>query len=359
MSIPEYDALVECATRVSKEWEQVDREIDAFPAIVCELTKNLDLSYFGELANLHRVGRDPRVGDLQRPSTFSDLYFKLYDDGHYWVEVLNWWASDLNIHDHDFSGVQFQLTGRSLNVTFKFQGEDLVQGIQPGRFDVGQATVWTPGVNSPVIAGDGEPHSVCHLDLPTVSLLFRTYPVPELGPQRNYFPPELRGSYRIATTAMRTRLKILRMLSRSDAEQFRRAFRETVEEQTVQENVFTVIKMTDILFSAQFAHLLTDLAESDIERGSTIVAAAGHYRSTDYLKALMKERPGNDSISIAALASSWDEESLRAIQGQLAAAGWETDIGPALLRAVRDGALRDRSDIDRILRRYDLTLANA
>ncbi len=69
--------------------------------------------------------------------------------------------------------------------------------------------------------------------------------------------------------------------------------------------------------------------------------------------------PDMSATRIAALASSWNEESLRAIQGQLAAAGWETEIGPALLRAVRDGALRDRGEIDRILRRFDLTLANA
>ncbi|ALE73013.1 hypothetical protein AD006_15295 [Pseudonocardia sp. EC080610-09] len=303
------------------------------------------------------------MGDLQQPSTFSDLYFKLYDDGHYWVEVLNWWASDLNIHDHDFSGVQFQLSGKSLDVTFKFQGDDIQEGVQPGRFDINQATVWTPGTASVVLPGDAAPHSVCHLNLPTVSLLFRTYPVAELGPQRNYFPPDVRGSYKVATTAMRTRLKIMRMLSRSDPDAFREAFRGTTQGQTVQANLFTVIKMTDILFTPQYSALLAELASSDVLLGDVVVNAGAHYRSTDFLKALMKERPGSGSlgdgsVSIAALASSWDEHSLNMILSQLSDAGWKTDVGGALSRAVGDGSLAGAGDADRILRRYGLTMAD-
>lgn len=355
MYTPEYEALVACATRISDQWRELDRDYEAFPAVVLELTKDLDLSYFGQLQNLHRLGADPRVAELQRPSTFSDLYFKLYDDGHYWVEVLNWWASDVNTHDHDFSGVQFQLTGKSLNVTVKFRADEAVEGVELGHFEVAQATVWEPGTTSIVVAGDGEPHQVCHLNLPTVSLLFRTHPMPELGPQNNYFAPFMRGSYKIATIAVRTRLKMLRMLARSDQEIFEERFWQSVREQTVQANLFTIVKLGDLLYTEKYAHLLAGFAGSGIAGAEMITQAVGHYRATDYLKALMKDRVGPDGLdglSIATLASGWDGASLGAIQEQLASQGWATDVDQSLVRAFEDGSIRRQGDINRILRRF-------
>src|SRR5690348_9352630 len=100
---------------ISDEWRKHDNDCAAFPDIVCSKTKGLDLSYFGELSNLVETLEDPHVAVLQTPSTFSDLYVQLFNNGRFHVEVLNWWRSDINIHDHDFSGVQFQLKGLSLN----------------------------------------------------------------------------------------------------------------------------------------------------------------------------------------------------------------------------------------------------
>src|ERR1700744_3691045 len=110
-----HQALLAVMPKIEKAWRRFDNNCAYFADIVYEHTRDLDLSPFGELSNLTRLLQDPSVASIQQASLFADFFFKLCDNGLFWIEVLNWWGSDINIHDHDFSGMQFQLKGDSLN----------------------------------------------------------------------------------------------------------------------------------------------------------------------------------------------------------------------------------------------------
>ncbi|MGH9995123.1 MAG: hypothetical protein ACRD4J_07800, partial [Nitrososphaeraceae archaeon] len=64
------------------------------------------MSITSQVQKCHRESfaflQHPSVAILQQLSSLSDLYIRLYDNGRFWVEVLNWWSLDISIHDHDF-----------------------------------------------------------------------------------------------------------------------------------------------------------------------------------------------------------------------------------------------------------------
>lgn len=337
----EYEELVSLADRLSVTWAEAGRQVADFPQLAARVTAGADLSYFGDLANLTRLMEQPEVAKLQRTSNFSDLYFMLYDDGHYWIEVLNWWGSDINIHDHDFSGVQHQLTGESLNIKYAFEGSEAFAGIDQGSMNVATAEIWRAGDMSLILPGAQEPHTVNHLTVPTVSLLFRTHPNPAYGPQNNYFPPGVRSSYGVADIAYRTRLKSLRVLSRGDRAEFHRSFRYVWDLQSEAQNLFTIIKMVDVLFREEHSSLVQAIGSDSIS-GLMLAECGAYFRATDFLLNTIKKMPGltdDQTLAVAVLAAGWDRNSIEAVVQQLGAQGRNVDLGtsvPAILALCDD-----------------------
>lgn len=350
----EYEALLRVASDLGSAWADDGREVSEFPKLAEAMTKGVDMSYFGELGNLTRLMELPEVAQLQRTSTFSDLYFMLYDDGHYWIEVLNWWGSDINIHDHDFSGIQCQLTGESLNITYAYDGSELSTGIERGNLKVSSADVWQAGDKSYVLPGDQEPHTVNHLSVPTVSLLFRTHPSSAYGPQNNYFPPGIRSSYGVADIAFRTRLKSLRVMSRGDRAAFHSAFQYVWDLQSDAQNLFMVIKMTDILFRDEHSSLVRAVGNSSVTE-LALAECGAYFRATDFLLNTVKKMDGlSDSqvLAVAVLAAGWDRTSIDTVVEQLAAKGRKVDLEavvPTILDLCNDSRRRALSDILQLL----------
>ena len=224
--------MLEVARSIEREWLAHDNDCDQFPGIVYRLTEKLDLSEFGDLSNLPALLQNPYTASLQRPSTFSDLYLKLYDNGRFWIEVLNWWGSDINVHDHNFSGVQFQLKGNSLNVGYHFDAKERMTNLNFGELSVVDAEIWkkvTARLSEP---GTIAPHNVSHLDVPTVSLLIRTHPVLAYGHQWNYLAPGVTGNYGVADIIFRKKVGALRLLSKGPRDDFHRTVRKVLQSQT-------------------------------------------------------------------------------------------------------------------------------
>lgn len=316
----QYRELLDAAHQIENAWRKEGNACEAFPQIVWERTKDLDLSAFGDIANVTELVESAHIASLQHPSTFSDLYFKLYDNGKFWVEVLNWWGSDINVHDHNFSGVQFQLRGRSLNVIYAFDRAADAAGISVGELGVASAELWSQGDRSVVIPGRGQPHNVSHLDVPTVSLLIRTHPVPAYGGQRNYLAPDVAADYAVADIVFRKKIASLRLLARGDHAGFGRAIRRAWDYQTHAENLFTIVKLLDLIFAPPHVGLL----EKYGERGETealIVRAAAYHRAQQFLTNTVKYVPGLDEdeiLAVSVLASAFSQQSFDDILADLA-----------------------------------------
>jgi hypothetical protein len=298
----------------------------------------------------------PEIARLQQLSSFSDLYIKLYDNGRFWVEILNWWGSDINIHDHDFSGIQFQLCGYSLNVDYAFAESEDRGDLRLGKVTVTGAKVWHPGDRSVVMPGRETPHNVCHLNLPTVSLLVRTHPARKFGPQWNYFPPGVAANYGIADAVFRKNVKALRLLTRGDLQQFRRAFRRYAACSKPEQLLFTLIKMIDIVFEPRFVELLHDLIESGDPVRESIVEAAAYHRAIEAIKVLRHrfELSWDERLALSVVGSSFDAESVGAISERLMAGEFDGDV-MTYLSAVRNRSADDaQRTLDNTLKLFRL-----
>jgi hypothetical protein len=256
------------------------------------------------------------------------MYLLLWHNGRFHVEVLNWWGSDINIHDHNFSGIQMQLAGTSLNIVYQSDVEARSTRYTERWIRVNRAEIWKPGDRSIVRPGGTEPHTVHHLSIPTVSLLFRTIPIDEYSPQLNYFPPSVSASYTIADVIFRKKLNALRVLAEGNPADFQRTFREITASNSLTENLFTLIKLTDILFDSKHTDLLVEYADRGInERRS--VEVASYRRATEFLLETLKPREGlseEEALSLAILAGSFNQQSLSAILDSLTEAGYVIDI---------------------------------
>lgn len=276
------------AKDIDNAWREFDYRAECFADIVLERTADVDFSVFGELSTTMKLLDDAYVGSLQAPSNFSDLYIMLFANSHFYVEMLHWWRSDINIHDHDFSGVQFQVKGKSLNVVYDFDG-GRDDGLAEGHLGVRHATLLEPGGRSVVRAGAVDPHIVVHLSEPTISLLIRTQPKPFFAPQRNYFPPGLAADWSLATPIYRKKIAALRFIYEADRRAFAGALRDMLAHGSPSANLFTLERLHDILFEEENTYLLTEYAEQGGLQERTVAAIAkwrGYLFLSDEIKSL-------------------------------------------------------------------------
>jgi hypothetical protein len=344
---PLYDLLIRRCEEIDKAWARDSYSLTSFPHIVSDKTSDLDLTPLGELDLLIPLLAKPEVSNLQQLSSFSDLYIKLFDNGRFWVEILNWWGSDINIHDHDFAGVQFQLFGRSLNVDYAFEELESMGDVCFGRVSVTGAKMWLRGDRSISLPGRKTPHNVCHLDRPTVSLLIRTHPQKRFGPQWNYFPPGVAGNYGIAGPTFRKSVTALRLLSTGDRERFREAFTKHVKASKPEQLLFTLIKMIDILFEPEFTDVTAEIAAGGNLVLERLVEAAAYHRAIEMLKAFRhrSELPWNEQVALAIVGSAFDVASIGAIATNLQHDNFHDDV-TSLLTKIRSRSLDAQSTID-------------
>lgn len=308
----QYRDLLEVTKDIEDAWRKQENDCEAFAQIVWERTTDLDLSAFGEISNVPELLETAAIASLQIPSTFSDLYFKLYDNGKFWVEVLNWWGSDINVHDHNFAGVQFQLKGQSLNVVYSFEREIDTSGLAIGKLSIASAECWNEGDRSIVMPGRIQPHNVSHLSVPTVSLLIRTHPNPAYGAQNNYLAPDVAGNYGVADIVFRKKVGALRLLANGHKDDFNRAFRQVLSHQNHTENLFTLLKMVDLLFAAEHVHLLHEYAlQGELE--ALLVRSVAYHRAQQVLTNTIKYAPGlsqEEVLAVSVLSSAYSQTSL-------------------------------------------------
>ena len=321
---------------IRRDWQRVDNRAECFPEIVLRRTEGIDFTAFGDLPSTMQLLEDAYIGELQAPSNFSDLYIMLYADSNFYVEMLHWWKSDINIHDHDFSAVQFQVKGRSLNVVYDFDEARLDDGLSEGRLSVRRADLLEPGESSVVRAGSVDPHVVVHLNEPTISLLIRTQPKPFFAPQRNYFPPGVAVDWALATPVYRKKIAALRFLYEVDPAAFGDALRRNLENGSPSESLFVLERLQDILFEQNNTHLLVEFAS----RGrleEKIVYCIVRWRAYLFLSNEVKVLPELDldeRLGVGMLMTGLDSQGMKVMARDLARAGRDVDSVEACTSAI-------------------------
>ena len=344
--------IQDVAQKIERAWIKTDNRVANFPDIVLEKIEGMDLTPLGELSRTIDLLDDPYIGALQYQSTFSDLYLLLYSNSHFYVEMLHWWKSDINIHDHDFSGVQFQLRGKSLNVVYDFDEKERQDGLAQGDIRVRRAEVWEKGGRSVVRPGTQDPHVVIHLGKPTISLLIRTHPQPFYAPQRNYFPPLLASNWGIATSAYRKKLSALRLLRRANPKEYGASLRRNLERGSPSENLFTLEKMQDIVFEGENVHLVKEFANRG-EQEASIVKCVAMRRAYLFLANHVKDLPDmsvEDNLAVGTLMAGFDSSNRGSILRQLSHAGYKVNLHATINKAMEGKSGTERSRFDNVLK---------
>lgn len=307
-----YNDLVRLCDRIENQWQKINYSSEDFYKVAWERTGNIDLSPLGEVSNQMKMLSHPMVRLNQTRSTFSDLYFQIYNNGRFMIEILNWAGSHVNVHDHDFSGVQFQLKGDALNVVYDFDRDDENHGaLRFGELKVREAKIWKEGGRSMVRGGDVDPHCVFHLGQPTTSLLIRTLPTPRMGSQSNYFPT-LAAHYTVNTDLQRKKLTGLNLLSKQNPKAFRECFMEFVDNQSLAENFFMMLKLGPRLFTDDTVDLIQGYAARG-ENESKVVRSVVYNNAIDFFKTRANQisrESQEERLAIFAIAAATSRENM-------------------------------------------------
>jgi hypothetical protein len=326
--------IQEVARRIDARWNAVNNCGHAFPDIVLEeidadrIVESFDFKQIGALLDQNQLR------PIQIVSEFSDLHLKLFDNGKFYVEILNWWDDDTAIHDHGFSGVLIQLCGSALNSLYQFTPGPTPTGqtLTFGEVKLKDAFVSEKGDVHRIPPGRDEIHAVLHLEKPTCSLIIRTHPITEFSPQLNYFPPFLCANHSATDLIFNKRIKFLKLLDAISKDEFDSQLLELLRTASLAETFWYLLKLNKQIFRSDRASLLRRIYnESPSERkpyvekiiASVIGRRASQYK-IDNLKPHETDKAKRLQLAIEASCYSNDDRQLMSqIFNSTASVGYE------------------------------------
>jgi hypothetical protein len=116
----------------------------------------------------------------------------LFQGPRFYIEALFWLSGTTDIHEHAFSGAFAVLSGSSVHSHWRFIPERTINSrMLCGRMDRVSTEILRPGSVQPINSGNQLIHQLFHLDLPSVTIVVRTYQDRHRLPQYKYLPPGL------------------------------------------------------------------------------------------------------------------------------------------------------------------------
>jgi len=311
--LKEIEAL---ASKIEARWRRDDYSCYSFADIaksemdLADITSIFSFTKLNSLLNLNALNK------IQIASEFSELHMKLFDNGKFYIELLNWWDKDTSIHDHGFSGVLLQLQGSALNTIYSFNEEaEVSHNLSMGNIKLTEAYISKAGDCRIIPFGRTEKHAVLHLEQPTISLIVRTHPITELSPQLNYFPPFLRVNHSATDISFNKKIKYFKLLAMMDANTCRSQFLQELKDSSSTEQFWLMMKMSEFLYHPDNIGLLqnyVDTSVTDNEKTLKIklISSVTLRRSSQFI--IDKIKPlytnFNDRLFLSCLASSYSSE---------------------------------------------------
>ncbi len=127
-----------------------------------------------------------------RAYLFGEPPVMLFQSIRFYVEALFWLSGTTTIHEHSFSGAFAVLAGSSVHSHWRFVTERVINSrMLCGQLGRVHTEILHPGSMRPIHAGDRLIHQLFHLDLPSVTIVVRTYGERRHLPQYSYLLPGL------------------------------------------------------------------------------------------------------------------------------------------------------------------------
>lgn len=116
----------------------------------------------------------------------------LFQAPRFYIEALFWLSGTTAIHEHGFSGAFAVLAGSSVHSHWRFVPELTVNSrMLCGRLERVSTEILRPGRMRPIHSGSRLIHQLFHLEVPSVTIVVRTYVDRNHLPQYQYLPPGL------------------------------------------------------------------------------------------------------------------------------------------------------------------------
>ncbi len=186
-----FDYVNQFGQQISNLWAQKGADPNIFPDLVLEYIDVGKLRY--EDKELINTVLNDNYLSIQTPSLFSEYNCRIYSDERIYIELLHWNNLDTDLHNHNFTGVLFQIEGESIDVIYDFNMEKKYDdNIFFGEINIQQVDILKGARidHQKIYMGHVYNHAVSHILRPTVSLIVRTQPIPNVN-QNIFFPPSV------------------------------------------------------------------------------------------------------------------------------------------------------------------------
>jgi hypothetical protein len=123
---------------------------------------------------------------------FGEPPIVLFQAPRFYIEALFWYSGTTDIHEHAFSGAFTVLAGSSVHSHWRFTRERVVNSrMHWGKLERVSTEILRPGDMRPISAGEELIHQLFHLEVPSVTIVVRTYLNRDALPQRKFLLPGL------------------------------------------------------------------------------------------------------------------------------------------------------------------------
>lgn len=192
-------ALAQIGEEIERRWAGRDHERKFFHHLAADC--------LGEAAFHRKFDEDEIIAWVNRAKVlpqqldprgnFGQPPLTVWRNERFVLDLYFWVDTETSIHDHSFSGAFTNLTGHSLNCSYRFEhAARHGEGLLTGSLSLERADFVRPGDVCPIVAGSKFIHRVWHLDCPTVTLVARTIRRQPNLRQYTYFSEGLAVQYR-------------------------------------------------------------------------------------------------------------------------------------------------------------------
>jgi hypothetical protein len=189
--IPYFQSL---GQRIEQVWLAHSYNEEMFPQLVLEELAKSPPHEHVRLSDIMDWIFSP-LQAFQQPNSqrlFGEPPVMLFQGPRFYIEALFWLSGTTEIHQHAFSGAFAVLSGSSVHSHWRFTSERLINSrMLSGRLERVSTEILAPGVMRPIYSGDRLIHQLFHLELPSVTIVIRTYSDRHHLPQYRYMPPGL------------------------------------------------------------------------------------------------------------------------------------------------------------------------
>jgi hypothetical protein len=180
--------------RIEEEWLRSSYDEEVFPSLALRaLEENPPYESLGVPEIIDWVFSGSR--QIAQPSPrvlFGQPPVTLYQGPRFYIEALFWLSATTAIHEHGFSGAFAVLAGSSVHSHWHFEVERTINSrMLCGRLGRVSTEILLPGSIQQINSGSRLIHQLFHLEMPSVTIVVRTYTERNHLPQYQYMLPGL------------------------------------------------------------------------------------------------------------------------------------------------------------------------